>query len=106
MRAAKVQPDSQTHTALVMAYEKSGDWRQALEAFSAMRRAGLHCNSFTYRALIAAAVQAQQLDLAMQVRCIGYRVCFSCAAPCCAVPCRCAQKMPVQRNEHTKARTR
>ena len=49
MTAAGVEPDSVTHTMLLMAHEKAGQWEEALGAYRGMQAAGLQRNSFTYR---------------------------------------------------------
>ena len=49
MSAAGVEPDAVTHTMLLMAHEKAGQWEEALGAYRGMQAAGLQRNSFTYR---------------------------------------------------------
>ena len=49
MEEEGLEPDTTTHTLLLMAHEKRGDWEAALDVYALMSRLEVPRNSFTYR---------------------------------------------------------
>lgn len=60
MRAARVQPNTITVSALLSAFEKEGRWEEALDLFARLPVLGVRANGITFNALIAACAAGGQ----------------------------------------------